>query len=70
MSKKGRLPIPVIPKDEPKILNTGTNTLPVSNIGIVKKQKKKPFNIKNKNHNPCELKIQPNMEYSDKQRDR
>ena len=68
MSKFGRLPVPVIPKEEPKTSNTGTNTLPVSNIGIVNlEQKKKPHNINIKNHNPNEPKIQPNTKYTDKQ---
>lgn len=45
-----------------------TNTLPVSNIGIVNlEQKKKPHNITIRN-NRKEPKIKPNVKYSDKQR--
>ena len=40
---------------------TGTNTLPVSNIGIVNlEQKKKPHNVNIKNYNPKEPKIKSN----------
>ena len=54
---------------KPKTANTtGTNTLPVSNIGIVNlEQKKKPHNINIQNHNPHEPKINPNAKYSVKQ---
>jgi len=54
---------------KPKTTNTtGTNTLPVSNIGIVNlEQKKKPYDVKIKNHNPQEPKINPNIKYSAKQ---
>ena len=47
---------------------TGTNTLPVSNIGIVNlEQKKKPHDINIKNYNPNEPKIKSNIKYSGKQ---
>ena len=54
---------------KPKAFSTTeTNTLPVSNIGIVNlEQKKKPHNIQIKN-NKKEPKITPNVKYTDKQR--
>ena len=48
--------------------STETNTLPVSNIGIVNlEQKKKPHNVNIKNYNPKEPKIKSNIKYSGKQ---
>ena len=48
--------------------STETNTLPVSNIGIVNlEQKKKPHNVNIKNHNPREPKIKPNIKFTGKQ---
>lgn len=62
MSKFGRLPIPVMPKEE-------QNIPPVGNIGIVNlEQKKKPHNVTIKNYNQNEPRASPNMKYSDKQR--
>jgi hypothetical protein len=57
------------PISKPKAFTTTeTNTLPVSNIGIVNlEQKKKPHNIQIKN-NKKEPKITPNVKYTDKQR--
>jgi hypothetical protein len=61
MSKYGRLPVPIIPNEEPK-------TNPVGNVGIViLEQKKKPHNVTIKNHNPSEPKTKPNTKYSAKQ---
>ena len=57
------------PLSRPKTFtSTETNTLPVSNIGIVNlEQKKKPHNVNIKNHNPNEPKIKSNIKYSGKQ---
>jgi hypothetical protein len=61
MSKYGRLPVPIIPNEEPK-------TNPAYNIGIINpEQKKKPHNVTIKNHNPREPKINANTKYSAKQ---
>jgi len=55
-----------IPKSK-SFTTTETNTLPVSNIGIVNlEQKKKPHNIQIKN-NKKEHKITPNAKYTNKQ---
>ena len=61
MSKYGRLPVPIIPNEEPK-------TNPAYNIGIINpEQKKKPHNVTIRNHNPREPKINANTKYSAKQ---
>ena len=61
MSKFGRLPVPIIPNEEPK-------TNPAYNVGIInQEQKKNPHNITIRNHNPHEPKIKANTKYSAKQ---
>ena len=46
-----------------------TNTNPLSQIALINKEtKKKPYDVKIKNFNPNEPKIEVNMKYSDKQR--
>ena len=61
MSKFGRLPVPIIPNEEPK-------TNPAYNVGIInQEQKKKPHNVNIRNHNPHEPKIKANTKYSAKQ---
>ena len=61
MSKYGRLPVPIIPNEEPK-------TNPAYNVGIInQEQKKKPHNVTIRNHNPHEPKIKANTKYSAKQ---
>ena len=61
MSKFGRLPVPIIPNEEPK-------TNPAYNVGIInQEQKKKPHNVTIRNHNPHEPKIKANTKYSAKQ---
>ena len=61
MSKYGRLPVPIIPNEEPK-------TNPAYNVGIInQEQKKKPHNVNIRNHNPHEPKIKANTKYSAKQ---
>jgi gamma-glutamylcyclotransferase (GGCT)/AIG2-like uncharacterized protein YtfP len=48
---------------------TGTNTNPFSQVGIINKEtKKKPYDVKIKNNNPNEPKVNINMKYSDKQK--
>ena len=50
-------------------MEKGTNTGPLSQIGIINQDtKKKPHNITIKNYNPNEPKVIPNMKYSDKQK--
>ena len=54
---------------EPAKTDAATNTNPVSQIALINKEtKKKPYDVKIKNNNPNEPKIQVNMKYSDKQR--
>ena len=48
---------------------TGTNTNPFSQVGIINKEtKKKPYDVKIKNNNPNEPKVNINMKYSNKQK--
>ena len=50
-------------------IDASTNTNPLSQIALINKEtKKKPYDVKIKNYNPNEPKIQANMKYSDKQK--
>ena len=49
--------------------NAGTNTNPFNPVNLINTEtKKKPYDIRIKNYNPNEPKIEVNMKYSDKQR--